>query len=300
MPSIDEKSVITDSQENISHRPVAQNAEPAPESAHNYQDLEGLQDIGRASFGEPLVAGPNLIPAVPFNVLGPDNRERIGDTSAYPWRCHCYLLITAKDNSLWVGTGWFISPRTLATAGHCVYINDKEHPGAAYNGWVKSIQVFPGRNGPALLPSFGGPITSTAFHTVEGWVRDGAESMDYGAIVLPPGQNPGTQLGKLGFQGLPNDPGPFPGFTIAGYPAEDSKPAASAWKGIGNILPGATPTLVSYDVDTSGGQSGSAVFRMFSPTDARAVAIHAYGTPQFNFGVRITPEVLTNLRNWMV
>lgn len=296
MPSIDEKSVITDSQENLSHRPVAQNAEPAPESAHNYQDLEGLQDIGRASFGEPLVAGPNLIPAVPFNVLGPDNRERIGDTSAYPWRCHCFLLITAKDNSLWVGTGWFISPRTLATAGHCVYIHNKANPGA--NGRVKSIQVFPGRNGPALLPSFGGPIISTTFHAADDWITQGAESADYGAIVLPPGQNPGAQLGVLGFQSLPNGSGPFPGFTIAGYPAD--KPTASAWKHTGSILPGATPTLISYDMDTFGGQSGSAVFRMFSPTDARAVAIHAYGEQQFNFGVRITPKVFADLQSWMV
>ena len=67
-----------------------------------------LKDIGVASFGEP--------PSAPETVHGPDDRTRIPNTADYPWRAIASLLITARDNSAWVGTAWFISPRTLATA----------------------------------------------------------------------------------------------------------------------------------------------------------------------------------------
>lgn len=83
-------------------------------------DLTGLSDIGVASFGEPPLLE---------TVIGTDERIRITDTEKYPWRVSASLLITAADNSQWIGTGWFISPRTLVTAGHCVYIKNSGVPG---------------------------------------------------------------------------------------------------------------------------------------------------------------------------
>ena len=56
---------------------------------------------------------------------------------------------------------------------------------------------------------------------------------------------------------------------------------------------------VYYDVDTVGGQSGSAVYRIAD--GARyAVAIHAYGGATSNSGTRITSEVYNNLVAWKV
>ena len=62
-------------------------------------DTHGLPDIGEASFG--------AAPAFEV-VLGADDRTQIMATSGYPWRVHASLLITAADNSQWIGTGWFI------------------------------------------------------------------------------------------------------------------------------------------------------------------------------------------------
>src|SRR5687768_6948245 len=53
-----------------------------------------LRDIGEASFGMP--------PSLNEDVIGVDNRTRVADTTAYPWRVMCSLLITAADNSNWV------------------------------------------------------------------------------------------------------------------------------------------------------------------------------------------------------
>src|SRR5262249_39962600 len=65
---------------------------------------EGLPDIGVASFGP----APQI-----ESVIGTDERVQITDTTKLPWRLSASLLITAADNSQWMGTGWFISPRTL-------------------------------------------------------------------------------------------------------------------------------------------------------------------------------------------
>ena len=85
-----------------------------------------LPDIGEASFGRRCQARDRR--------HGADDRFQITNTSSYPWRAHASLRITAVDNSLWIGTGWFVGPRLLVTAGHVVYIKnsgiaDREWPG---------------------------------------------------------------------------------------------------------------------------------------------------------------------------
>jgi hypothetical protein len=81
-------------------------------------------------------------------VHGPDKRVRITYTSVDPWRAHASLLITAADNSKWIGTGRFIGPRTHKTAAHVVHI--KGSGVAGRDGWVTRIQVVPRRNRRAL------------------------------------------------------------------------------------------------------------------------------------------------------
>ena len=101
-----------------------------------------LPDIAEASFGP----GARQVPkSVLETVHGPDDRVKITSTSVYPWRAHASLLITARDGSMWIGTGWFIGPHTLMTAGHVVYI--KNSGVAGRDGFVRSIKVMPGRNG---------------------------------------------------------------------------------------------------------------------------------------------------------
>jgi glutamyl endopeptidase len=95
--------------------------------------ISGLRDVAEASYGP--------APSVQDTVHGPDDRVQINTTAAYPWLVHASLLITAADDSLWLGTGWFIGPHTLMTAGHVVYIKNSGVPGR--DGWVQTIQVMP-------------------------------------------------------------------------------------------------------------------------------------------------------------
>jgi V8-like Glu-specific endopeptidase len=238
-----------------------------------------LPDIGEASFGPP---GP-----IEETVHGPDNRIRISPASAYPWRAHASLLITAADNSLWIGTGWFVGPHTLVTAGHVVYI--KNSGVAGRDGWVKSIQVMPGRDG-GSLPY--GSVTSTSFRSVTGWTVSGDWNYDYGAIIIP--TELGATTGWFGFGAWSDADLASVTGNISGYPGD--KPPGTQWYDSRTITSVDT-YKVYYDIDTAGGQSGSAVYRFWNG-GRYGFAVHAYGGATTNSGTRITTPVFNNILAW--
>ncbi len=231
-------------------------------------------DIGLASFG----------PAAE-NVHGVDNRTQITGTSVFPWRALASLLITAADNSTWIGTGWFVGPQTLMTAGHCVYIKNSGVPGR--DGWVKKIQAMPGRNGSNLAY---GSVTSSSFKSVSAWTSSGDEQFDYGAIVIP--TNLGNTVGWFGYQVLSDGDLTASVVNIAGYPGD--KPAGTLWFQ-SNKVASVGPRKV--DIDTAGGQSGAPVWRLVNGS-RYGVAVHAYGGDTTNSGTRITSPVADNIAAW--
>ena len=243
-----------------------------------------LPDIADASFG---TASHEVSKNVVETVHGPDDRVKITSTGVYPWRAHASLLITARDGSMWIGTGWFIGPHTLMTAGHVVYIKNSGVPGR--DGFVRSIKVMPGRNG-ATLPY--GSVTSNNLRTVQGWATNGDEEHDYGAIIL--GTDLGLTTGWFGF-GVYNDATLTASVgNISGYPGD--KPDGTQWYAARRIASVAA-RKVYYDIDTFGGQSGSAVYRI---VDGKryAFAVHAYGGATTNSGTRIVTPVYNNMVAW--
>ncbi len=242
-------------------------------------DTSGLSDIGVASFGEPA--------ATIETVHGVDNRVRISPASAYPWRAIASLLITAADNSQWIGTGWFISPRTLITAGHCVCIKGSGVPGR--DGWVRRIVVMPGRDG-ASLPY--GSVTATSFRSVAGWSTSGNPEFDYGAIILPTPL--GSTTGTFGYGNYPDLDLMTVVGNIAGYPGD--KPSGTLWYDARRVA-AVSARKVHYDIDTAGGQSGAPVYRIVNGARI-AVAVHAYGGATTNSGTRINADVMANLNAW--
>jgi glutamyl endopeptidase len=237
-----------------------------------------LRDVGEASFGPP--------PDSAETIHGPDNRIKIANTTDYPWRAHASLMITAADNSRWVGTGWFIGPHTLMTAGHVVHIKNSGVPGR--DGWVRSIDIMPGRNG-SSLPL--GTVRSSNFRAVTGWTDDGDQNFDYGAIIIP--SDLGNTTGWFGFGVYTDEDLRSAVGNISGYPGD--KPGTQWYDA--RRVDHVNARKVYYDIDTVGGQSGSAVYRVIG--SARfAVAIHAYGGATTNSGTRINREVYDNMVAW--
>lgn len=259
--------------------PEHSKTEGAPSDLWVVPDGLSLKPIEEASFGPP--------PDIAETVHGPDDRVQITNTSVYPWRAHASLLITAADNSQWIGTGWFIGPHTLMTAGHVVFIKGSGVPGR--DGWVKSIQVMPGRNG-SSLPY--GAVTSNSFRSVVGWTNNGDQNYDYGAIIIP--TNLGSTVGWFGF-GVYSDSDLRSAIgNISGYPGD--KPAGTQWYDHHQIA-SVDARKVYYDIDTFGGQSGSAVYRIING-GRYGIAVHAYGGATTNSGTRIVTPVYNNMVAW--
>jgi V8-like Glu-specific endopeptidase len=217
-------------------------------------------------------------------VIGTDDRTQVGNTNEYPWRAIASLLITAANGTQWIGTGWFVGPRILMTAGHVVYMADQ-------GGWVSQITVIPGRNG-AGEPF--GRVTTSQVKSVSGWSNDGNSDYDYGAIILPPDQRLGDTVGWFGWQARSDADLNGQIVNISGYPGD--KPTGTQWFH-SNTVKSVTSNKFQYDVDTAGGQSGSSVW-MFIGTDRIAVGIHTNGDLAGNSATRITDSVANNIVAW--
>ena len=247
--------------------------------AEQAPDTSGLRPIGEATYGEPLGAE---------SVLGPDDRVQIHNTGDYPWRAHCSLLITANDGARYIGTGWFIGPKTVITAGHCVFIHA---PGTNRHGWAQSIQVMPGRNG-NTLPYGSVTVPRAGLRSVTAWVNGPNQEFDYGALVLPTPL--GNSTGWLGYASLSDATLNGSTINISGYPGD--KPSGTQWYHYSGVA-ALGPRKVYYTADTYGGQSGSAAYTMING-GRYGVAVHAYGGASSNSGTRVTQDVVNNFNFW--
>jgi V8-like Glu-specific endopeptidase len=218
-------------------------------------------------------------------VIGADDRQEITITTQYPWRAICSLLMTAGDGSRWIGTGWLVGPRTLVTAGHCVYMHQ-------HGGWVSQIEVIPGRRG-AERPF--GSVMATAFRSVRGWTEKRDRAYDYGAILLPEGQRIGDDLGWFGFAVRGDEGLTAAWVNISGYPGD--KPTGTQWfhaKEIADI----DERVLTYVIDTAGGQSGAPVWIKLSDGSRYGVGIHTNGAVTGNSATRICQPVFDNIKAW--
>ncbi len=222
-------------------------------------------------------------------VIGSDERERITATSSYPFRVISFLeLYDATGEYVGSCTGTFIGPDVLLTAGHCLWSAD--------SGWTQGIVVVPGKNS-----------QHEPFGRQEGtdwWVPDqyieteGDPLWDWGIIKM----NSGTlgnlvgwlSIGLLSTESL-EDFDFWP--AIIGYPGD--KPEGTMWGHYSNSFLQVTETDLTYDIDTAGGESGSAILSI-NP-DAHyygyIVGVHTLGGANSNSGTRIDRIFVDDILN---
>lgn len=219
------------------------------------------------------------------SVCGADDRTQVTGVSSVPWRMICQLIITMGDGRTSRGTGWFISPRTVMTAGHCVFSSEA-------GGWVESIEVIPGMNGTSR--PFGS-ATSEQFRSVQGWTDSAKKTHDYGCIILPESARLGDRTGWFGFAKLSDPSLKNLLANNSGYPGDKS--FGTQWYNAGRVSE-VTPRRIHYMIDTAPGQSGSPTWRYSADTKKRhAIGIHAYGGCA-NKSTRINAPVYANMTAW--
>jgi V8-like Glu-specific endopeptidase len=247
----------------------------------------------RTGRGEPLRG--------PFeSVIGVDERVRILDTDLAPWRMICALRMTGPGGVGAIGTGWFVGPKTLLTAGHCVYSSQ------FFGGWAERIEVIPGLNGTGAGPEVRpfGSVTSSRFSSTKGWADSEHADFDIGCIHLDEPLGEAVGWFSLGVRSAAD----LTGFmlNISGYPADRGN-GNEQYHGVNRVLQ-VSDRRVFYEVDTFGGQSGAPVWIHESPDGPPiAVAVHAYGTggTPAAFGItansapRIIPEVFDLVSGWI-
>ena len=258
------------------------NAEPSPAAKH-------FLVRGKS-------AGPLKKPADTFieTIIGHDDRARILETTKQPWRMICSLDIEAPFGNFF-GTGWLVGPKTVLTAGHCVY------DAVQMGGWARKIRLSPGRNGDEKPFD---SVESEKFTSIDTWLSTQNPDFDVGCIHLDTAI--GLTTGWFSIGALPDADLQDALVNISGYPADKSD-GAEQWFDANRVLR-VGPRRIFYDVDTYGGQSGAPVWIYEKGSNQPlAVAIHAYGTSgtpeEFritaNSAPRILPDLLQQIRTWI-
>jgi len=222
--------------------------------------------------------------------IGKDDRIEVPETRVYPYRCICSLEILAADSSSWTGTGWLVSPRTVITAGHCVYRH-------ANGGQVTQVEVIPGRDGPEPPYRYNSCI-SKEFAWAEMWKKEAQHAHDYGAIFLPNDCRFGDKLGYFGYADLTTEQLGQIEVCLSGYPS-DKKLESTQWYHV-RRLNKVTETSLRHKIDTFEGHSGAPLWHVEGDENRHVVGIHNAGSSFINHATRINDAVFQQIKDWRV
>lgn len=223
-----------------------------------------------------------------------DERSLVDGTTMGPWSGIVQLNILGGNGRQYVGTGWLIAPRTIITAGHCVFMHDA-------GGWAREITASAGRNGDAR--PYDARVSVNDFSAASAWIDFADRSEDYGVIFLDKPFSLISGESPFIFSFAAKDDSELTGevLNLSGYPAGDpinGKDSTFQWFHARTPIDVTSNTIV-YDTDTSGGQSGSPCWHYANDTGERVVVgIHTNGFPYANSATRITIEMEGEFEEW--
>ena len=192
------------------------------------------------------------------SVIGPDSRRR-QVPNRFPYTAIGRVAIGC--------TGTFIAPKTVLTAGHCVY---------GRSGWYSELDVHRAKD---CDPNQGTKHSWTIAVTLTAWVNNRIPENDIGWIIV------GTPSRVTMSYTYLTPPAVSTTIYIYGYPADLPK-----WCLYGTCCPLAIieDKRLRYTCDTYGGNSGSGVYYNRNGVYT-IIGVHAYGVYRgTNSGTRMT------------
>ena len=192
------------------------------------------------------------------SVIGTDQRQRqVPNTFPY----------TAIGRVALGCTGTFVAPKTVLTAGHCVY---------GSSGWYSNLDVHRAKD---CDPNQGTKHTWKNAITIDGWISNRIPENDIGWIIVATPSPVSMSFTHM----IP--PATTTTILIYGYPAD-----LKNWclYGTNCALDIVESKRLRYKCDTYGGNSGSAVYYNRNGVNT-IIGVHAYGVYQGrNSGTRMT------------
>jgi len=219
-------------------------------------------------------------------IPGQDGRQRISNTTTWPYSIHVQL--TAIFGSIvGYGSGSMVGPHHLLTCGHNVCTRGK--------GWAKEISVYPALNG--KVAPFGCAKVTKAY-TFQSWQSREDQQFDMALLLLD--KPIGDYTGWGGLLNSTEAELSQERVTITGYPGDNGFPEDDVDKnctqmwGMTHKIKRISSEQFYYEIDTYGGQSGSAVWvnKWGMPM---ILGVHTLGSNSINIGVRLSYKKFTEI-----
>jgi V8-like Glu-specific endopeptidase len=246
--------------------------------SHDGTVAETPASEGMRAIVEQEVKGNTVSMSTDRVVSAPDGRVQVTDASTNPYINVGWLWTQDQKGNWATCTATQIGPKTVITAAHCVY----DH---ATGGWVKAITYLPGVTDAQNAPY--GQFDWANVNILKGYI-DNYDGTNYGS-VMPWDlaeielSDDATNLGWLGFQ--VDDASDFKA-NLIGYPGD--KPDGTQWKSTCTIpAKNFGDQIFAHDCDTTGGNSGSALFTDDGKGNFSVRGINVADDGKTNYGLRL-------------
>jgi glutamyl endopeptidase len=219
-------------------------------------------------------------------IIGDDSRFRITNRNAKTYHDSIGLMrMSFTKLGSFICTGTVVGPRHIITAAHCIYdFKTKEY--------VQSVKYYPGlREDFRSTKAPFGEFAAKSYVINQKYITSNDADDDLAMLVFS--------------ENLPVSPLPIGvayqssiSISIAGYPGD--KPIGELWEGYGNRYPHAKEiNAVNHNVDTVGGQSGSAVRNSNKIVGVHSGAITYGGVDKNNQAFFFTDATLAMFKTWI-
>ncbi len=243
----------------------------------------------------------------PQVVIGDEDdrvRRSLSQVQSHPWNTIGHLSQQYPTMNRYRCTAFLVGPYLALTNGHCVYNDERDDEGVTVRAAELSPGQFSAGQGEEIIRPYGThPVYRVRLNS--GWTNDEwAWHFDYAGLNLSRPFTEITTFMPLVFE----DPGAQT-MNTSGYPRlvhedtdDEEDPSMAQWWNASDStsIGGTNDRLLFHDADSSGGQSGSPLWRFISP-DRRVIAVHCCGSDdnQINWGPRLVSQNQNLIENWL-